>query len=318
MRTSLTLSGDMADSISGSMESGNDRRRHSRTCKTVPQTLRLTAEGYPGGPKTELITKLADTSHGGCSVDLGSALHVGSVVILDGQVACAPKPGLWSASVIWCRLNAPGAYSAGLRLEAPAERDPRSTGNGSSGLASNGKPFLDYYDVLQLSSKADPDTIHRVYRLLAQRHHPDNPDTGSEEIFKRLLEAYEVLRDPQQRAAYDVRHGSEQRLRWKIFNQPNAAQGKDAERRKRLGMLAVLYTRRVNEPGQPSMSLPELEDLLDIPREHLEFSLWYLKERGWITRSDNGRHAITAAGVEQAEATELPWAREDRLLPAPS
>ena len=172
--------------------------------------------------------------------------------------------------------------------------------------------------MLQLSNKADTDTIHRVYRLLAQRHHPDNPDTGSEEIFKRLLEAYEVLRDPQQRAAYDVRHGFEQRLRWKIFNQPKAAQGKDAERRKRLGILAVLYTRRVNEPGQPSMGLAELEDLLAIPREHLEFSLWYLKERGLITKSDNGRNAITVAGVEQAEATEIPWAREDRLLPAAS
>ena len=307
-----------ADSTCGHMESGNDRRRHSRTRKTFPQTLRLTVEDYPGGPKAEVISKLADTSDGGCCVDLGSPLNVGSVVLLDGQVARAPKPGLWSARVTWCRLNAPGAYSAGLRLEAPAERDPRSTQNNLPGIDDNGKPFFDYYDALQLSNKADPDTIHRVYRLLAQRHHPDNPDTGSEEIFKRILEAYEVLRDPQQRAAYDVRHGSEQRLRWKIFNQPKAAQGKDAERRKRLGVLAVLYTRRVNEPGQPSMGLAELEDLLAIPREHLEFSLWYLKERGWVTKSDNGRNSITAAGVEQAEATEIPWAREDRLLPAAS
>ena len=300
------------------MESGNDRRRHARTRKTFPQTLRLTVEDYPGGAKTEVITKLADTSEGGCSVDLGNALTVGSVVTLDGQVARAPSPGLWSARVTWCRLNAPGAYTAGLRLEAPVERDSGSAENGARGMDANGKPFFDYYDVLQLSSKADPDTIHRVYRLLAQRHHPDNPDTGSEEIFKRLLEAYEVLSDPELRTAYDVRHGSEQRIRWKIFNQPKAAQGKDAERRKRLGILSVLYTRRVNEPTQPSMSLPELEDLLAVPREHLEFSLWYLKERGWITRSDNGRHVITAGGVEQAEATEIPWAREDRQLPAPA
>ncbi len=314
----LMLGHAIADSTCRKMESGNDRRKHSRTRKTFPQTLRLTMEVHPGGPKTELISKLADTSDGGCSVDLGIALTVGSVVMLDGQVARAPKPGQWSARVTWCRLNAPGAYSAGLRLEAPVERDSRSTENGSCGIDPDGKPFYDYYDVLQLSVKADPDTIHRVYRLLAQRHHPDNADTGSEEIFKRLLQAYEVLRDPEQRAAYDVRHGSEQRVRWKIFNQPKAARGKDAERRKRLGILAVLYTRRVNEPTQPAMSLAELEDLLAIPREHLEFSLWYLKERGWIAKSDNGRQAITVAGVEQAEATEIPWAREDRLLPEPA
>lgn len=298
------------------MEADNERRRNSRTRKTFPQTLRLITEDYPGGPKTELITKIADTSEGGCCVDLTRALTAGSVVLLDGQVVRAPKPGLWSARVTWCRLNAPGAYSAGLRLEAPVDRNSGSNSGHSSGIDHTGKQFFDYYDALQLSAKADPDTIHRVYRLLAQRHHPDNPDTGSEEIFRRILEAYEVLRDPERRAAYDVHHGSEQRLRWKIFNQPQAALGKDAEKRKRLGILSVLYTRRVNEPAQPSMSLPELEDLLAVPREHLEFSLWYLKERGWVSRSDNGRHAITVQGVEQAEATDIPWAREDRQLPA--
>lgn len=299
------------------MKSGSERRKHVRTQKTFPQTLRLTVEDFPGGPKTELITKLADTSDGGCSVDLATALSVGSVVTLDGQVARAPKPGVWSARVTWCSMNASGAYSAGLHLESPVEYQARSAGNGSSGFDLPGKPFFDYYDAMQLSRTAEPETIHRVYRLLAQMHHPDNPDSGSEEIFKRLLEAYEVLRDPEQRAAYDVRHSSQQRVRWRIFNQPNATQGKDAERCKRLGILAVLYTRRVNEPAQPGMSLPELEDLLAIPREHLEFSLWYLKERGWIVKSDNGRQTITAAGVEQAEATEIPWARADRLLPAP-
>jgi curved DNA-binding protein len=38
----------------------------------------------------------------------------------------------------------------------------------------------DYYEVLQVSTSADPDTITRVYRLLAQRFHPDNQKTGYE------------------------------------------------------------------------------------------------------------------------------------------
>lgn len=292
------------------MDSVNERRRSSRTRKSFPQTLRLTLEDQPGGPKTEIITKLIDTSSGGCCVDLATALPVGSVALLDGQIVRAPQPGLWSARVTWCRFNAHANYSAGLHLEAPAQPGPAATDG-------DGRPFFDYYDVLQLSTKADPDTVHRVYRLLAQRYHPDNPDSGSEEAFKRLLESYEVLSDPEKRAAYDVRHRSEQRVRWKIFNQPKAAQGKEAERRKRHGILSVLYTRRLNEPGQPSMSVPELEDLLAVPREHLEFSLWYLKEKNWISRGDNGRHAITASGVEQAETNELSLAREDRLLSAP-
>jgi len=37
----------------------------------------------------------------------------------------------------------------------------------------------DFYEVLQLSPNADPDTVHRVFRVLAQRFHPDNKETGT-------------------------------------------------------------------------------------------------------------------------------------------
>jgi hypothetical protein len=49
------------------------------------------------------------------------------------------------------------------------------------------------------------------------------------------------------------------------------------------------------------MTIHELEDLLGVPREHLEFNLWYLKEGGLVTRGDNGRCAITVKGVDEAE-----------------
>ncbi len=51
----------------------------------------------------------------------------------------------------------------------------------------------DYYEFLQISPNADPDTIHRVYRFLAVRLHPDNPDTGVAEKFFLLKQAYDVL-----------------------------------------------------------------------------------------------------------------------------
>ena len=60
-------------------------------------------------------------------------------------------------------------------------------------------PATDYYEVLQISRKADLETIHRVYRLMAARFHPDNPRTGDTEIFLRLNQAYEVLGDPDKR-----------------------------------------------------------------------------------------------------------------------
>jgi len=61
--------------------------------------------------------------------------------------------------------------------------------------------FIDLYEILQVSANADPDTIHRVFRILAQRWHPDNSETGSEEAFRQLTEAHTTLSDPERRAA---------------------------------------------------------------------------------------------------------------------
>ncbi len=164
------------------------------------------------------------------------------------------------------------------------------------------QPFVDYYETMQISPNADLDTIHRVYRILAQRFHPDNRETGSSETFHALLEAYQTISDPEKRAAFDIAHRTERRLIWKIFDQANSAQGTEAERRKRSGILALLYRKRVAQPDHPSMNLNEFEDLLGVPKQHLDFTLWYLKEGQFVTRTDNGRFSITLKGVDLAEA----------------
>lgn len=63
----------------------------------------------------------------------------------------------------------------------------------------------DYYQVLGVPRDADAETIKKAYRKLALQYHPDrNPgDKTAEEKFKELAEAYEVLSDPDKRAAYD-------------------------------------------------------------------------------------------------------------------
>lgn len=162
--------------------------------------------------------------------------------------------------------------------------------------------FVDLYEVLQISHNADTDTIHRIYRILAQRFHPDNQETGNEEFFRSLTEAYRVLSDPEQRAAYDVHHREARCLTWKIFDQSTSAQGVEAERRKRDGVLSLLYRKRVSQPEQPYVTLKELEEILGVPKEHLEFTLWFLKENGQVQRSDNARYTISLKGVEAAEA----------------
>ncbi|BAO44194.1 DnaJ C-terminal domain-containing protein [Thiolapillus brandeum] len=64
--------------------------------------------------------------------------------------------------------------------------------------------FEDYYKVMGVSRDATQDEIKRAYRKLARKYHPDvSKEKDAEEKFKQLGEAYEVLKDPEKRAAYD-------------------------------------------------------------------------------------------------------------------
>ena len=56
-------------------------------------------------------------------------------------------------------------------------------------------PTPDYYEILQISPNAQPETVHRVYRLHARRLHPDNSETGNATQFRLLSEAYQVIGD---------------------------------------------------------------------------------------------------------------------------
>ena len=63
----------------------------------------------------------------------------------------------------------------------------------------------DYYEVLGLSKGASEDEIKKAYRKLSKKYHPDiNKEPDAEEKFKEVSEAYEILSDPQKRAAYDL------------------------------------------------------------------------------------------------------------------
>jgi curved DNA-binding protein len=64
--------------------------------------------------------------------------------------------------------------------------------------------YKDYYKILGVERGADADAIKAAYRKMARKYHPDvSKEANAEDRFKDLQEAYEVLKDPEKRAAYD-------------------------------------------------------------------------------------------------------------------
>jgi DnaJ-domain-containing protein 1 len=287
------------------MADRSERRRKAR--KIAPrggEAHWVTLSNVPGSDG-EVAAKIIDLTDIGLAVETQLPLTQHSVVLVNRRLGADGSSTKARARVVHCDAI-PGGYQSGLSFE-----------NGPEPNIKPGQALPDYYEILQISPNADPDMIHRVYRLLAQRYHPDNTVTGDEQTFRAITEAYRILSEPEKRAAFDVNLHSYRQVRWRLFDQRQAAKGKSAEKSKRRGIIELLYTQRSNQPEKPTLDLRELEDLLGCPREHLEFSLWYLKENGLVTKGDNGRFAVTAKGVDWAETEEAAQhSAENRLLTA--
>jgi curved DNA-binding protein CbpA len=172
----------------------------------------------------------------------------------------------------------------------------------------------DYYDALQISVNAEPDTVHRVFRLLAQRFHPDNQETGDSEQFRAISEAYAVLSDPAERAKYDLHHQQVRRDRLRLVDTANQMQGSfQVEQLVRLTVLEALYTQRKLEPNNPGIFDLDLESVTGQSREHLQFTFWYLNAKKFVTRGDQSRLMITADGVDYLEQNFEASAQRKRL-----
>jgi curved DNA-binding protein len=161
--------------------------------------------------------------------------------------------------------------------------------------------FIDYYQLMQISPSAEAETIQRVFRLLSNWYHPDNPHTGDAGRFMRLTRAYEILSKRETRAAYDIAYQSHITRPLKVFELKEFAPGIDGERGRRMGILCILFNRRRSNPESAGLSILDLENQTGFPREHLQFTLWCLKESELIRQDEKTDLAITGQGVEYLE-----------------
>jgi curved DNA-binding protein len=162
--------------------------------------------------------------------------------------------------------------------------------------------FVDYYELLQISPNAELETIQRVHKMLAIRYHPDNSETGDVDKFLLLNRAYEILSDTDLRLSYDEIYHQRNTEPISLFEMKEFTVGVDGEQNRRMGILCLLYNRRRGNPDDPGLSILEFESMMSLPREHLMFTLWYLREQSCVRQDEKSDYVITGTGVDYVES----------------
>jgi len=163
--------------------------------------------------------------------------------------------------------------------------------------------FSDHYETLQVHPGCDPKTLESAYRYLAKMYHPDRTDTADATKFNEVIAAYRVLRNPNQRARYDLLHARNNGREWSEsrtgdqgdIDEAPALSDADAHAR----ILMFLYNKRRENAQNAGVVGFYLQEMLNCSDEHFEFHKWYLKEKGFIVLTEQGTLAITIEGVDE-------------------
>lgn len=212
--------------------------------------------------------------------------------------------------------NGVGEVNAADRSNEVHGSNGHNGAHGSNGRNGNRdvRGIADYYELLQISPFAGSETIHRIYRFLAARYHPDNPETGNADIFHKVKTAYDVLSNAERRAKYDAMRSGEIQAATPLSSTIDFMDDIEGEVNRRLALLAVLYSRRRTSPRYPEVTLMEIETYLGFPRDYLDFTTWYLVKKGLVHQADNSDFTLTVAGVDYVESQRSHLPILNRLL----
>jgi curved DNA-binding protein CbpA len=172
--------------------------------------------------------------------------------------------------------------------------------------------FQDHYHVLGIEPNATSDTIQRVYTQLAAKYHPSNNQTGDAGKFAAVNSAYEVLADPAARQTFDSLRSGPRKEAPPQFSGMEFFHALADETLRRLCLLCVLYDRRRAKPATPSLSVRGVEGIVAATSEEIQFSVWYLKQKGLVASDDKSNIYITVQGMEYLESN-MP--EPDAILP---
>ena len=164
----------------------------------------------------------------------------------------------------------------------------------------NNDQHQDLYEILEISPNASQETVERMFRYFAQRYHPDRQSTGDVDRFRQIVKAYDTLKEPESRAAYDTRYKTNLDYQWSLVEEAGDHENFENDNVIQERVLSVLYTARKRDPRKPGLGPMQLERLTGCPYEMLDFHLWYLRDKGWVMRMEDGSVAITADGVDQS------------------
>ena len=179
------------------------------------------------------------------------------------------------------------------------------------------RQFIDYYSVLGVDPGCDAKALEAAYHRLAKKFHPDHtavPDTAK---FNDVLEAYRALRYSDRRAEYDELHARHNQGRWsfssasELWFDENAALN-DAEDHAKI--LMMLYRRRREKPEDAGLIAYFIQEMLNCSHDQFEFHKWYLKEKGWISITEQGTVAITVQGIDHVISMSRSTRSEKLLL----
>jgi curved DNA-binding protein len=228
-----------------------------------------------------------DVSDSGVGIRSAVAIRKGTTVYIQAENGHPTGYG-----VVRHATRRAGYYTLGLELNEQTKKvSPESSSNQAT----------DYYEFLQISPKAQPETIQRVYRFLAARFHPDNLETGDSEKFLLLNGAYETLSDPERRARYDETIKNKPAQHNEMFESVDFLDGLDGELNRRLAVLSLLYRKCRSNVNSPQVSLLDLEAHMGFPRDYLDFTIWYLRSKKIVKQEDNAEIALTCLGVDYVE-----------------